>query len=149
MMKEETITLRYGKKKQVSLYYFLRSKLCRCARDRETEIQTDTDWQRTAILTHIFLAALCYIQGITSFLAGSTQPGTACESLSWPPDCPTVYTKLRLGLTLTVSVDGNCLYDFTTPLRFQFVLLAVSPRICFRLFTQVHPAQEISDWRPC
>ena len=70
------------------------------------------------------------------------------QVLSRPLDCLTWLRDWEpLTARLTVSSVSDCIYDFTTPTRFRFVLLAVNPRICFCLFLLVHSAREVPDWR--
>ena len=108
----------------------------------------------TAILTHNFLTTLGHIhiqnptssasrlEGALPLSLGACWPVAGALRSFWLLDCDSETDSFE-----TLSAVSDCIYDFTMPTCFQFVFVAINLRICFRLFTQVHPAREIPDWR--
>ena len=114
--------------------------------------------RRTAILTHNFLAILCHIhtQCLTwhlfYFLArgGSERSPRLTGTLhaSWLPD-----RDSETDCKTDRYCCGVCIYYFAKTNYFRLSTHITCFRlsacvICLRLLIQVHPAREISDWRP-
>ena len=86
---------------------------------------------------------------LTLLLILSCAKALPTQSAHWcSPDLLTSRPRIQeSALRLALPAASNCIYDFTISTRFRFVLLAINPRIFFRLFTHVHTAWEIPDWQ--